>query len=45
MLDGVYIWLQLLLSLVGHFLRCGDLLAHIFLLLYERQHSELCITC
>jgi hypothetical protein len=42
--DGVYKWLQPLSSLVGRILSCGDLLARIFLPLYERQRSELCIT-
>jgi len=38
------LWLQLVSSLVDNISNCTDLLASIFLLLYERPRSELFIT-
>jgi hypothetical protein len=37
------LFMVIVLSLVGHILSCRDLLASIFLLLYERPRSELFI--
>ena len=42
--DGVCSWLYLVPSLVGRILSCGELLANIFLLLYEKPRCVLFIT-